>query len=257
MNDIAAPDYTTVQYQSLKGRNVLISGGATGIGADMVTAFAVQGANVAFLDINDEAGSALAAETGATYKNCDLRDIERVKTIIAELHDTMGAFGAVLNNAARDDRHNMFEIDADYWDECLNTNLRHQFFVTQQVAQPMADAGGGSIILFGSVSWMRGRPGIIAYTTSKAAINGMTRSLARELGPMGIRVNSLVPGAVHTERQIQWTPPEKNEEFLREQALKFRLNAHHIARMALFLASDESAGCAAANFTVDAGLGFN
>ena len=137
----------------------------------------------------------------------------------------------------------------------LALNLDHQFFATQAVAKAMAAAGGGSVIMLGSISWMRGRPGMVGYTTAKAAINGMTKTLARELGPSGIRVNCIVPGAIVTERQLKlWTTPEPNQQFIDLQALKFRLDASHVARMALFLGSDESAGATGANFIVDAGL---
>ena len=149
----------------------------------------------------------------------------------------------------------MAEVEPEYWGRALALNLDHQFFATQAVSQGMARAGRGSVVMLGSISWMRGRPGMVGYTTAKAAINGMTRTLARELGPSGIRVNCIVPGAILTERQKQlWLTPELNQGFLDLQALKFRLDASHVARMALFLGSDESAGCTGANFIVDAGL---
>jgi NAD(P)-dependent dehydrogenase (short-subunit alcohol dehydrogenase family) len=140
----------------------------------------------------------------------------------------------------------------------LAVNLDHQFFATQAVAPGMAAAGGGAVILFGSISWMRGRPGMVAYTAAKAAINGMTRTLARELGPQSIRVNCIVPGAIRTERQAAlWRTPEIDRQFLELQALKFHLDASHVARMALFLASDQAAACTGQNFIVDAGLTLN
>ena len=249
--------YTTVQYHSLKDRHVLITGGATGIGAEMVRAFAAQGSYVSFIDIDDDAAESLAGETGASYQRCDVTDTQMVRSTLAAFEEREGAFDAVINNAARDDRHDMFEVTTDYWDACMAVNLRHQFFVSQAAAKGMIAAGQGVILLLGSISWMRGRPGMVGYTTAKAAINGMTRTLAHELGPHGIRVNCLVPGAIHTERQLKWITPEANQVFLDRQALKFRLQTEHIARMALFLASDESDGCAAANFVVDAGLCYN
>ena len=162
---------------------------------------------------------------------------------------------ALVNNAAKDDRPDLFSVEPEYWRERLALNLDHQFFATQAAARHMAGRGAGSVIMLGSVSWMRGRPGMAGYTTAKAGIHGLTRTLARELGPLGVRVNCIVPGAVATERQAAlWATPEASQAFIDEQALKFRLDPAHVARMALFLASDESAGCTGANFVVDAGL---
>jgi NAD(P)-dependent dehydrogenase (short-subunit alcohol dehydrogenase family) len=222
-------DYTSVQYRSLQNRSVVITGGASGIGEEMVKAFVAQGARVSFIDIAEDMGESLASDKGGI-------DI-------------------LVNNAGKDDRHDMSEVEPDYWRRAMALNLDHQFFATQAVSTSMAKVGRGSVIMLGSISWMRGRPGMVGYTTAKAAINGMTRTLARELGPSGIRVNCIVPGAVLTERQkALWLTPELNQQFLDLQALKFRLDASHVARMALFLGSDESAGCTGANFIVDAGL---
>jgi NAD(P)-dependent dehydrogenase (short-subunit alcohol dehydrogenase family) len=161
----------------------------------------------------------------------------------------------LINNAGSDDRHPQAAVEPAYWHRVLALNLDHQFFATQAVAPGMARRGGGVVIMLGSVSWMLGMPGMVGYTTAKAAIDGMTRTLARELGGDGIRVNCIVPGAILTERQkALWLTPEMNQRFLDQQALKFRLDATHVARLALFLASDESGGCAGANFVVDAGL---
>jgi NAD(P)-dependent dehydrogenase (short-subunit alcohol dehydrogenase family) len=247
--------YDGVRYDSLRGRGVLITGGASGIGADMVAAFAAQGAHVAYLDIDDAAGEALAtALPGTLYRHCDVTDIERLRETIAAL-DEAHPIDVLINNAARDDRHAMFSVEPALWHRTLALNLDHQFFATQAVARAMARRQRGSVLLMGSISWMRGRPGMVGYTTAKAAINGMTRTLARELGPSGIRVNCIVPGAIVTERQSKlWVSPDLNQQFLDLQALKFRLDASHVARMALFLGSDESAGCTGANFVVDAGL---
>ena len=247
-------DYTTVSYGSLRDRHVLITGGASGIGADMVRAFRTQGAQVSFLDIDDAAGRALAEETAADFLTCDLTDIEALRAAVAQVQ-ARGPVGALINNAARDDRHLIADVQPDYWRRTLALNLDHQFFATQAVVPGMAAMGGGSVIMMGSVSWMRGMPGMAGYTAAKAAINGMTISLSRELGPLGIRVNCIVPGAVVTERQkALWLTPETEQQILNEQALKVRLQPDHIARMALFLASDESAGATGANFIVDAGL---
>lgn len=246
--------YRSALYTSLKEKRVLITGGATGIGAEMVRAFCAQKADVTFFDIDQAAGEALADETGALLQLCDLTKIDELRDAVSECVADQGAFDVVINNAARDDRHNFFEVEPDYWDQCMAVNLRHQFFMSQAVARHMRQAGGGVIILMGSISWMRARPGMIGYTTAKAAINGLAKTLAYELGPFGIRVNSLVPGAIETERQKKWVSAEQNEEFIRLQALKFRLQGEHIAKTALFMASEEAAGFAAANFVVDGGL---
>jgi NAD(P)-dependent dehydrogenase (short-subunit alcohol dehydrogenase family) len=161
----------------------------------------------------------------------------------------------LINNAARDDRHAMDSLEPDQWRHALSVNLDHQFFATQEVARFMAQRESGSVIMMGSVSWMRGRPGLVGYTTAKAAVHGLTKTMARELGPSGIRVNCIVPGAIRTERQDRlWHSPAANQGFIDAQALKFRLEPSHVAGMALFLASDQSAGCTGANFMVDAGI---
>ncbi len=248
-------DYETVEYRSLVGRSVVITGGASGIGEEIVKAFVAQGAAVSFLDIDEERGRALAAATGAAFSPCDVTDIAALRATLAECEAARGGIDVLVNNAGKDDRHAMAEVEPDYWRRALALNLDHQFFATQALAEGMGRRGGGSVIMLGSISWMRGRPGMVGYTTAKAAINGLTRTLARELGPAGIRVNCIVPGAILTERQEKlWLTPELNQQFLDLQALKFRLDASHVARLALFLGSDESAGCTGANFVVDAGL---
>lgn len=247
--------YDSVVYRSLENRRVLITGGASGIGAELVRAFAAQRARVAFIDIDENAGAALAASERAVFRCCDVRDIAALRQVIAEIERELGGVEVLINNAGRDDRHALKDVEPDYWNDCLAVNLNHQFFATQAAAAGMAQRGAGCVIMLGSVSWMRGRPGFAGYSTSKAAINGLTRTLARELGASGVRVNCIVPGAIVTERQQQrWLTPELNQQFLDLQALKFRLDATHVARVALFLASDESSGCTGANFIVDAGL---
>lgn len=247
--------YEGVRYASLAGRGVLITGGASGIGAEMVRAFAAQGARVAFLDIDHDAGAALmAAVPDSRFIVCDVTDIDALRAAIARV-EAKGPVDVLVNNAANDARHAMDQIEPQHWHHALAVNLDHQFFATQEVARGMAARGGGSVVMMGSVSWMRGRPGMVGYTTAKAAIHGLTRTLARELGPAGIRVNCIAPGAIRTEKQDRlWHSAEANRKFIEEQALKFRLEAHHVARMALFLGSDESSGCTGANFVVDAGL---
>lgn len=247
--------YKSVRYASLDNRSVLITGGASGIGAEMVRAFAAQGARVSFADIDEAAGAATSDETGASFLVCDVTDIQALRSMIANVETAAGGIDVLVNNAGKDDRHAMSEVEPGYWRRALALNLDHQFFATQATAPGMAKRGAGSVILFGSISWMRGRPGLVGYTTSKAAINGLNKTLARELGPDGIRVNCIVPGAILTERQEKlWLTPELNQEFIDLQALKFRLDASHVARLAVFLGSDESAGCTGANFVVDAGL---
>jgi NAD(P)-dependent dehydrogenase (short-subunit alcohol dehydrogenase family) len=248
-------DYQTVQYRSLRDRSVVITGGASGIGEEMVKAFVAQGSRVSFIDIDADRGEALATTTGASFHRCDVTDIPGLRDALARIESGSGSIDALVNNAGKDDRHDMEEVEPDSWRRALALNLDHQFFATQAVSKGMANAGRGSIIMLGSISWMRGRPGMVGYTTAKAAINGMTRTLARELGPSGIRVNCIVPGAILTERQEKlWLTPGLNQQFLDLQALKFRLDASHVAKLALFLGSDESAGCTGANFVVDAGL---
>ena len=247
--------YDSVRYASLQGRSVLITGGATGIGAEMVAAFASQGSRVSFLDIDEAAGRVLAAQVTADFVPCDVTDIAALRGAIASIETSQNGIDVLINNAGKDDRQVFADIEPDAWHRMLRLNLDHQFFASQAVAKGMSARGRGSIVMLGSVSWMRGRPGMAGYTTSKAAINGLTRTLSRELGAAGIRVNCIVPGAILTERQAKlWLTPEMNQQFIELQALKFRLTAQHVARMALFLASDESAGCTGSNFIVDAGL---
>ncbi len=246
------------RYPDLAGRGVIVSGGASGIGAAFVSAFVGAGSRVVFIDIADAQGAALASRFGperARYLHCDVRDIPALQAAAADAQTAFGQIRVLINNAARDDRHAFAEVTPDYWDDNLATNLRHHFFAAQAVAPAMAAAGGGSIINLGSVSWMRGRPHLAAYTPSKAAIYGLTRTLARELGPHNIRVNSIVPGAIVTARQkALWLSPEMEAEFLAQQCLKLRLSEEDVARAALFLASDDARGITGQSLVVDAGL---
>jgi NAD(P)-dependent dehydrogenase (short-subunit alcohol dehydrogenase family) len=247
--------YSSVRYDSLKGRSVLITGGASGLGAAMVEAFVAQGSRVAFLDVDVASGIALADRTKARFLECDLLDIDALRAAVKTVEAAQNGVGVLINNAGKDDRQALESVAPADWRRHLAFNLDHQFFASQAVAPGMGQRGGGSIVMLGSVSWMRGMPGMVGYTTAKAAINGLTRTLARELGPSGVRVNCIVPGAILTERQRKlWLTPLKDAEFIALQALKFRLTAEHVARMALFLGSDESSGSTGANFIVDAGL---
>ncbi|MGI3898951.1 MAG: SDR family NAD(P)-dependent oxidoreductase [Janthinobacterium lividum] len=247
---------TFASYPSLKGVTVLVTGGASGIGEYLVRAFAEQGSRVGFLDIDAERGQALAAEIGGEvrFARCDLRDIDALKRAVAELKASIGGATVLINNAARDDRHGWEDVTPDYYDERIATNLRHMFFATQAVAPDMIAAGRGSIVNMGSNSWWEASGGMPVYTSAKAAVHGMTRSFARDLGPHRIRVNTVVPGWVMTERQKQlWVTPEKIAAQLRRQCLPDLIDPVYLSRMALFLASDDSAMCTANNFMVEAG----
>ena len=247
---------TFATYPSLRGATVLVTGGASGIGADLVRAFAEQGSRVGFVDIDAEGGRALAAEVGGTvrFAACDLRDIAALKEAVAALKAELGPASVLVNNAARDDRHGWEDVTPEYYDERIATNLRHMFFATQAVAPDMVAAGRGSIINMGSNSWWEAGGGMPVYTSAKAAVHGMTRSFARDLGPHRIRVNTVVPGWVMTERQKQlWVTPEKLDAQLRRQCLPDPIDPVYLARMVLFLASDDSAMCTANNFMVEAG----
>jgi NAD(P)-dependent dehydrogenase (short-subunit alcohol dehydrogenase family) len=249
------------RYPSLKDRAVFISGGGSGIGASLVEHFALQGARVAFCDIDAEASAALVARLAApaahapTFAICDVRDIAAYQACIGDVERHLGPIRVLVNNAGNDARHAIEELTPEYWANCLALNLTHHVFAIQKVAPAMAEAGGGSIINLGSVSWMRGRPNLVGYTSAKAAISGLSRTMARELGDKNIRVNTLVPGAIVTERQTAlWRSPAEDQKFIDLQCLKFRLDASHVARTALFLAADDSNGITGQNIIVDAGL---
>ena len=247
-------------YPSLADRVMFVTGGGSGIGASLVEHFCAQGARVTFVDVA-EAPSLALLETIAgrghprpRFIACDLRDIEALRAAIAATGAADGPIRVLVNNAANDDRHRLEDVSVDYWDDRMAVNLRHQFFAAQAVRPQMRDAGGGSIINFGSVSWMIGEGDCCAYVTAKAAINGLTRGLARELGPENIRVNCVVPGWVMTERQLElWVTPEGERLIDASQCLKGRLTPPDIARMVLFLAADDSRMCTSQNFIVDAG----
>ena len=245
------------RYPSLEQAVVFITGGASGIGAEIVRAFAGQGARVGFVDLDEERGAALAAElAGATvrFEACDLRDVPALKRAFAALEAALGPAAVLVNNAARDDRHAWQEVEPDDYDERIATNLRHMFFAIQAVAPGMIAAGRGSIINFGSNSWWEAAGGMPVYTTAKAAVHGMTRAFARDLGPHRIRVNTVVPGWVMTERQKElWTSPEALEKQRQRQCLPDLIEPVHLARMVLFLASDDAAMCTANNYMVEAG----
>ena len=246
-------DFAT--YPSLKGRTVLLTGGASGIGARLVAAFAAQGATVGFLDIDAEGAAAMSeAHEGVTHEVCDLRDIPAMRGALDALMSRIGPADVLVNNAARDDRHDWREVTPEFWDERMATNLRHMFFAIQAVAPGMAARGGGSIVNMGSNSWWEAGGGFPAYATAKAAVHGLTRTMARDLGGDRIRVNTVVPGWIMTERQRRlWATPEALEAHRARQCLPDLIDPDHVARMVLFLASDDAAMCTASNYMVDAG----
>jgi NAD(P)-dependent dehydrogenase (short-subunit alcohol dehydrogenase family) len=241
-------------YPSLKDRAVVVTGGASGIGAEIVAGFAAQGARVGFLDIDETAGAAMAERTGAAFEPCDLRDIEALRAALRRLADRIGPARVLVNNAANDDRHDWREVTPDYWDERQQVNLRHMFFAIQAVAPGMIEAGGGSIVNMGSNSWWEAVGDFPAYATAKAAVHGLTRTMARDLGRHRIRVNTVVPGWIMTERQkALWVTEEKLAAHLENQCLPDPIDPAQVARMVLFLASDDAAACTASNYMVEAG----
>lgn len=243
-------------YPSLRQRRVLVTGGASGIGATITRAFAAQGAHVGFVDMNAEAGAELLAEIGEghAFAACDLRDIDALRAAFADLSQRIGPAEVLVNNAARDDRHDWREVTPEYWDERMANNLRHMFFAIQAVAPAMIAEGRGSIINLGSNSWWQSSGGMPAYTTAKSAVHGLTRGMARDLGEHRIRVNAVVPGWVMTERQRQlWVTEEALQDQLERQCLPDPIQPEAIASMVLFLAADDSAMCSAQSFFVEGG----
>ncbi len=254
----------TAVYPSLHGRTVFISGGSTGIGASFVEQFYAQGARVAFVDRDAESAAALLAKIAGgpnaahvpapLFTPCDVTDIAALRDAVARARQAFGPVAVLVNNAASDQRHRVEDVTPAFWDHCMNVNLRHHFFAAQAVVDDMAALGGGSIINLGSTSWMIKGAGYPAYATTKAAIHGLTRSLAKDLGKRNIRVNALVPGWVMTDRQLKtWVTAEADKEIDANQCLPGRLQSEDVAAMALFLAADDSRMCTAQSFVVDAG----
>jgi D-xylose 1-dehydrogenase len=246
-------------YPSLKDRVVLVTGGGSGIGEEIVRQFARQGSRVAFLDIDLKASEALAKTLAAegrktVFRRCDVTDIAALRAAIRAVQEELGPITILINNAANDQRHPMEDVTPEYWDDRMAVNLKHQFFAAQAVAPGMAAAGGGVIVNLGSISWMLGQGGMPAYTTAKSAVMGLTRSLATDLGPKNIRVVCVVPGWIMTQRQIDnWLTPEAEADLMKGQCLKRKLHALDIARPVMFFASDEAAGCTAQSYIVDGG----
>jgi D-xylose 1-dehydrogenase len=241
-------------YPSLKDRSVFISGGGSGIGASIVEQFAAQGSKVGFVDIDEPASKTLAEKTGALFIKCDIRDVKAYQAVIGEVAAKHGPITALINNAARDDRHELEDVTPEFWDERIAVNLRHAFFAIQAVAPGMKRAGGGAIVNFSSVSYHTMTPSLSVYQAAKAAVIGMTRGLARDLGPDKIRLNAITPGWIMTQRQIDlWLTPEAEADLMKAQCLKEKVYPLDVARMALFLASDDSRLITAQNFVVDGG----
>ncbi|WP_406856150.1 SDR family oxidoreductase [Alsobacter sp. KACC 23698] len=246
-------------YPDLAGKVVIVTGGGSGIGEAIVRAFARQNAKVGFLDINKPASEALAADLagkGATvrFEHCDLTDVEALRRSIAAIREQLGPVSVLINNAAHDERHRTEDVTPEYWDGRIAVNLRHQFFCAQAVLEDMKAARDGVIINFGSVSWMVGQGGMAAYTASKSAVLGLTRSLARDFGPYNIRVNAIAPGWIMTQRQIDlWLTPEGEKELMDRQCLKRKLVPDDIARVAVFFASEEASACTNQHYVVDGG----
>lgn len=248
-------------YPSLAGKGVFITGGAAGIGAELVLQFASQGAKVAFVDRDAAAAQATihrCVAAGAAHAplffELDLLDIAALQQACADSEAALGGVHVLVNNAANDDRHDWRDVTVEYWDERINTNLRHYFFAIQALAPGMIAAGAGSIVNIGSSSYMMKEDMFPGYAIAKSAVEGITRTMARTFGQHGIRVNTVLPGWVPTERQLtKWWSPEAEEQTMKDQALKYRIMPDQFAQMVLFLAADDGAGCTAQHFLVDGG----
>ena len=243
-------------YPSLKNMPVIVTGGASGIGEQITRAFAAQGSKVGFIDFDKEASKKLSNDLNGSinFEICDLTEIDNLKEAFNSLRKKIGQPGVLVNNAARDDRHNWKDVTAKYFDERIAMNLKHQFFSIQAVASDMIERGGGSIINLGSNSWWEAGGGFPVYATSKAAVHGLTRTMARDLGKHRIRVNTVVPGWIMTDRQKKlWVTTESLAKHRERQCLPDLIDPIYVARMVLFLASEDSAMCTANNYMVEAG----
>jgi NAD(P)-dependent dehydrogenase (short-subunit alcohol dehydrogenase family) len=248
-------------YPSLRGRVVVITGGASGIGEAFVRAFAEQGSHVAFLDIQDDAAHSLIEQLTAagfpapTYFPCDITKVDLIQATFAKLVEQFGTIDILVNNAGNDTRHSIDEVTSEFWDRTMAINLKSQFFVARAAIPAMQKAQRGSIINMSSISFMIPSTGLPVYVTAKAAIVGMTRTLARELGPHNIRVNAVMPGAIETERQKRlWLTEEYKAEILARQSLKRMIGPEEVARLVLFLASDDSTAITGQNYVIDGGF---
>ncbi len=260
MRNQAQPTDSYARYPSLEDRVVVITGGASGIGAAMVEAFAGQRATVVFLDIHDTAAEQLVQKIETTglrpplYYRCDLTDIAALQSTTVSILERFSTVDVLINNAGNDTRHSIEEVTPSLWDQTMALNLKHQFFMAQAVIPTMQRAGRGSILNLSSISWLIPSIHLPVYVTAKAAIVGMTRTLAHELGTHNIRVNAILPGAILTERQKQlWFTPDYQAEILERQALKRLILPEEVARLALFLASDDSAAITNQSYAIDGG----
>jgi len=246
-------------YPDLENKSVLVTGGGSGIGEAMVRAFARQKSKVGFLDINKEASTTLSGELrkaghAVHFEPCDVTDTKALRASIDKVRAAQGPIDVLVNNAAHDERHKAEEVTEEYWDGRIAVNLKHQFFAAQAVLSDMKQKGAGSIINFGSTSWMIGQGGMAAYTASKSAVLGLTRSLARDFGPFNIRVNAVAPGWIMTERQLSlWLTPQAEAELMQRQCLKRKLYPPDIAKFVVFLASEEAGACTNQHYVVDGG----
>jgi NAD(P)-dependent dehydrogenase (short-subunit alcohol dehydrogenase family) len=246
-------------YPSLADKRVIVTGGGSGIGAALVEAFVLQGARVAFLDLDEVSSHALVdrlTDAGGhkpLFASCDLRDLGALALVMAQFSDQLGGVDVLVNNAGNDDRHAVEAVTPDYWDDRMSTNLRHLFFAAQAVVPAMTAARGGVILNLGSISWHLGLPELVLYETAKAGIEGLTRGLARDLGRSGIRVNTIVPGNIQTPRQQAWYSPEDEAQLVAEQFIDGRIQPADVAALVLFLASDDARMCTGHDYFIDAG----
>src|SRR5437763_12145551 len=259
MSDNTKQAFVYATYPDLAGKTVVITGGGSGIGAELSTAFAGQGARVYFLDIAEDASRQLETQLAGSkiapkFIKCDLTNLDVLKTTFAQIEGEAGSIDILLNNAANDDRHNLEDVTPAYWENRMNVNLRHQYFAAQAVVPGMKARGHGAILNFGSISWHLPHTQLALYMMAKAAIEGMTRALARELGKDGIRVNTVIPGAVVTPRQkALWHNPDEEARILAGQCIPERVEMQDVAALALFLASDNARHCSGREYFVDAG----
>lgn len=248
------------QYPSLRDKVVFVTGGGSGIGAAIVSHFCEQGARVYFVDVADEPSLELVEEIGQrgdpapVFRYCDLRDIAKLQQTVQDVAAEAGAIHVLVNNAAHDERHKIEDVTLDYWEDRMHVNLRHHFFTVQAALPALRQAAGASIVNMGSASWHVGQGGMPGYTSAKAGVEGLTRGLARDLGPDRIRVNCVIPGWIMTERQKQlWLTPEAEADLLKKQCLQDKVQPADVARMVLWLAAADSGACTNQSFVVDGG----
>ena len=250
-----------VKYFDLKNKRVFISGGGSGIGATIVEHFCEQNSEVYFIDIDIKASKELINNIKQkklrtpNFIECNILDIKKLQNTIQEIINKKGPIHCLINSAANDDRHTTEQVDEKYWENRMGINLKHYFFAAQAVVKGMKKIKSGSIVNLSSVSWMLGEGDKVVYETAKSAVVGLTRSFAQEFGKYNIRTNSVIPGSIATKRQIKhWLTPKYKKLILDSQALKRQLKPDDVARLVLFLSSDQSSGCTKQSFVVDAGI---